>query len=195
MNLSGIYSKEYMEGDLMPLVDNERRIIKKIKSGNQPAFKQLYDSYADYALRTTYAITRNHNHAADIVQETFIKVYRNIDQFDQKRPFKPWFYQILLNESRRYMKRQNKQATAVESEELMDYLHEQNSGQENYDNLDRALDQLSEMHRTVLTLKYMNEFTEREIAQLLELNVNTVKSRLYKGRKQLKEVIGGVGDE
>lgn len=174
--------------------ENERKVIKKIKKGNQQAFKKLYDSYADYALRSAYAITRNHNHSADIVQETFIKVYRNIETFDEERSFKPWFYQILLNESRRYMKRQNKQATAVESEELMDYLHEQNSEYENYDNVEQALDQLSEMHRTVLTLKYMNEFTEREIAEMLELNINTVKSRLYKGRQQLKLIIGGAVD-
>lgn len=184
-----------MKGGLIPLFDAERKVIKRVKKGNHQAFKKLYDSYADYALRSAYAITRNNNHAADIVQETFIKVYRNIEKFDEKRSFKPWFYQILLNESRRYMKRQNKQAIPVESEELFDYFHEQESGHEEYEHLDRALDQLSEMHRTVLTLKYINEFTEQEIAQLLELNVNTVKSRLYKGRQRLKAAIGGVGDE
>lgn len=183
-----------MKGGFISVVDYERKMIRKVKKGNQLAFKKLYNSYADYALRTVYAITRNHNHSADIVQETFIKVYRNINKFDEKRSFKPWFYQILLNESRRYMKRQNKQATAVESDELIDYLHKQNSDYENYDNLEQALDQLSEMHRTVLTLKYMNEFTEREIAQMLELNVNTVKSRLYKGRQRLKTIIGGAVD-
>ncbi len=184
-----------MKGGLIPLIDYERKVIKKVKKGNQQAFKKLYDSYADYALRSAYAITRNDNHAADIVQETFIKVYRNIEKFDEKRSFKPWFYQILLNESRRYMKRQNKQAIAVESEALIDYFHEQDTAYENYDQLDRALDQLSEMHRTVLTLKYINEFTEQEIAGLLELNVNTVKSRLYKGRQRLKAIIGGAVDE
>lgn len=193
--MKGIYSKEYLKGGLIPLVDFERKVIKKIKKGNQQAFKKLYHAYADYALRSAYAITSNQNHAADIVQETFIKVYRNIESFDEKRSFKPWFYQILLNESRRYMTRQNKQAIPVESEELLDYFHEQDTELGDYDHLDRALDQLSEMHRTVLTLKYMNEFTEREIAQMLELNVNTVKSRLYKGRQQLKAIIGGVVDE
>lgn len=175
------------------MANDERKIIKKVKKGKQHAFKKLYDLYADYALRTAYAITNNQNHAADIVQETFIKVYRNIEKFDEERPFKPWFYQILLNESKRYMKKQNKQAIPIESEEMLDYFHEEEY--EDYEHLDRALDQLSEMHRTVLTLKYMNEFTEREIAQMLDLNVNTVKSRLYKGRQRLKSVIGGVTDE
>ena len=180
-----------MKGGLTSLADQEKRLIKRIKKGKQHAFKKLYDLYAYYALRTAYAITNNRNHAADIVQETFIKVYRNIESFDEERPFKPWFYQILLNESKRYMKRQNKQAIPVESEELLDYLHDQDVADEDHEHLERALDQLSDMHRTVLTLKYMNEFTEREIAQMLELNVNTVKSRLYKGRQRLKTIIGG----
>lgn len=177
---------------MIALSADEKKLIKKIKKGDQQAFKKMYDSYADYALRSAYAITKNNNHAADIVQETFIKVYRNIEQFNSIKPFKPWFYQILLNESRRYMKKQNKQATPIESEDLLDYLHEQHPKEEKHDDLERALDQLSEMHRTVLTLKYINEFTEREIAELLELNINTVKSRLFKARGKLRMHIGGV---
>lgn len=174
--------------------DYEKILLKKIKKGDQQAFKELYNSYANYALRTAFAITRNKNHVADIVQETFIKVYRNIDKFNIKKPFKPWFYRILLNESRRYMKRQYKEATVVESEHLIDYLNEKNETDkplmETNDTLTEALDYLSEMHRTVLVLKYMNEFTEKEISSLLDLNINTVKSRLYKARKKLKEVVG-----
>lgn len=169
----------------------EKGLIKKVKRGNQEAFKKLYHTYADYALRTVYAITQNRNHAADIVQETFIKVYRNISKFDQERSFKPWFYQILLNESKRYMKKQNKQAIAIESEELLDHLSKQQTIPIEYDELEKGLDQLSDIHRTVLVLKYMNEFSEKEIAVLLELNVNTVKSRLFKARRKLNEYIVG----
>lgn len=172
--------------------DYEDKIIKKVKGGDQQAFKKLYDSYADYALRAAYAITRSNNHAADIVQETFIKVYRNINQFDLDKSFKPWFYQILLNESKRYMKRQNKQPIVVESEEILDYLHEQTPYQANEDDLSDMLNHLSNMHQTVVVLKYINGFTEREIAELLELNVNTVKSRLYKAREKLRQILGGV---
>ncbi|MGM8364912.1 RNA polymerase sigma factor [Virgibacillus sp. W0181] len=175
------------------LFDSERKWLKKIKKGDQQAFRKLYNAYADYALRTAYAITRNQNHAADIVQETFIKVYRNIGTFKIDQPFKPWFYKILLNESRRYMKKQNKQAMAMESEELLDYFNEKatNNKEKLHEDVQGVLSKLSETHRTVLVLKYMNGFTEQDIATLLELNVNTVKSRLYKARLKFKAVIGG----
>lgn len=174
------------------LANHEKKLIKKVKKGHDQAFKELYDTYAAYALRTVYAITRNPNHTSDIVQETFIKVYRNIHTFHLNKPFKPWFYQILLNESRSYMKKQNKQATSVESEQLLDYLNHDSEQTTDFDFLENALDQLSHMHRTILTLKYINDFSEKEIAELLQLNVNTVKSRLFRAREKIRDLMGGV---
>lgn len=129
------------------------------------------------------------------MQETYIRVFRNIHQYDASKPFKPWFYRILLNESRRYMKKQNSQAIAIESEALLDYVQKQHIEENPSDQLDVALWQLHENHRTILVLKYINGFTEREIAEMLQLNINTVKSRLYKARQKLKELIGGEMNE
>ncbi len=176
-------------------MDRESKLIKKIKKGDQRAFKKLYDVYADYSLRTAYGITGNQADAADIVQEVFIKLYRNIHLFDMKRPFKPWFYQLLVNEARRYIGKKAKQAISVESEELLDYLHTGTEDEVDFEDLENALDKLEENHRTVLILKYLNDFTEKEIAEILELNLNTVKSRLYKARRKLKTLMGGVADE
>ena len=66
------------------------------KKGNQEAFHTLYDSYVDDTLQTAYAITKSNRVAADIVQETFIKVYRNIESFDLKKPFNHGFIAFKL---------------------------------------------------------------------------------------------------
>ncbi|MUK88654.1 sigma-70 family RNA polymerase sigma factor [Ornithinibacillus sp. L9] len=178
--------------------EREKKLIKKIKKGNQFAFKQLYEAYADYSLRTAFAITRNQSDASDIVQETFIKVYRNIDSYDTSKPFKPWFYQILINETKRYLKKSSNQEMNVEFEHALDYLfyisQEEENGEAKED-LEWGLEQLDELHRTVITLKYLNGFSIKEIAELLELNVNTIKSRLYKGRQSLKKIMGGMKHE
>ncbi|MEC5424069.1 RNA polymerase sigma factor [Virgibacillus sp. C22-A2] len=176
------------------MIDKDTKLIRKIKKGNQQAFKKLYDSYADYSLRTAYGITKNKADASDIVQETFIKVYRNIETFDMTKPFKAWFYQILINEARRYVKKRNKQTISIESDELLDYLHQHTVEEINYDDLGLTMEQLQESHRTVLILKYLNGFTDKEIAEVLDANVNTVKSRLYKARQQLKAIMGGAAD-
>lgn len=174
------------------MFDRDIKLIKKIKKGNKHAFKKLYDSYADYAHRTAYGITKNKHDASDIVQETFIKVFRNADSFDITKSFKPWFYQILVNEARRFIKKQSRQAITVEKEETLDFFHQT---KEKNDDLAIALEQLDEGDRTVLILKYINGFKEKEIAEMLELNVNTLKSRLYKARQRLKSAIGGGADE
>lgn len=177
------------------MADHDGRLIKKIKKGNQQAFRALYDNYVDYALRTAYAITRSNSDAADIVQETFIKVYRNIDSFDLKKSFKPWFYRILINESRRFIKKRSREGVTTSSDELLDYLHQSQFEVKNYDDLGIALDNLPENTRTLLILKYLNAFTEKEIAEMLEMNVSTVKSRLYKARNDLRACLGGAADE
>lgn len=173
----------------------EKKLIKKLKKGDQESFKILYNYYADYALRTCYYITWNRNHTADIVQETFIKVYKGIHTFNLNLSFKPWFYQILLNESKRYMKKQSVQAIPMKSEEVTHHLHEKIPSSSYTEYIMDDLAEVSESHRTVLTLKYLSGFTEKEIADMLDLNVNTVKSRLFKARRKLQGVIGGEGDE
>lgn len=172
----------------------ETMLIKRIKKGNEAAFKRLYDLYASYALRTAYAITKNPADASDIVQETFIRIYRNIHKFDHKKSFRPWFYQILINESRRFLAKRDKQAVTVESEEILDALHvTKDDHQQLNDLLLDALEQLSEEDRTLIILKYVDRFTEKELAQMMDLNVNTVKSRLYRTRNRLKEIYTGGG--
>ncbi|MEC2157873.1 RNA polymerase sigma factor [Virgibacillus halodenitrificans] len=180
------------------MFDREKKLIRKIKNGDQEAFEKLYNTYADYSLRTAYGITKNQSDASDIVQETFIKVYRNLDKYDMKKPFKPWFYQILINEAKRYIAKKSKQAISMETEQLLDYFNSKKTDSDSevwIEDLEVAMEELDDNHRTVLILKYLNEFKEKEIAEILELNVNTVKSRLYKARQRLKEIVWGVAGE
>ncbi|MCF3943543.1 RNA polymerase sigma factor [Oceanobacillus alkalisoli] len=106
--------------------DKERKLIRRIKRGNQHAFQTLYNRYVDDTIQTVYGITRNHNHTFDIVQETFIKVYRHLEKFDEEKPFKPWFHRILLNESMRYSKKE-KSAIPIFQKVYMEISREENT--------------------------------------------------------------------
>jgi len=166
-------------------------LIKKIKKGDQQSFERLYDKYADYALRTAFAITKNKYDAADIVQETFIRVYRHIGSYDVTKPFRPWFYQILVNESRRYLNKKTKQALSVESDEILDALTKQEGLSGATEDVMIALEFLSDDDRTLLILKYLHEFKEKELAEIMQLNINTVKSRLYRARQRMQSIMTG----
>lgn len=160
--------------------------IRNIQAGDKESFRQFYEAYADYAIRTASAIMRNREMAKDAVQETFIRVYRQIISYNPELPFDPWFYRILTNECLRLLKKESP-LSQFEQPDLENAL---SLAEESFDHLSDLYDtiqSLDDIHRIPLILKYVKGFTEKEIADILRLNHNTVKSRLFKGRKRLKE--------
>lgn len=165
----------------------DRSLIEKIKHGDQRSFKLLYEEHADYALRTAYMITKNTHDASDIVQETFLRVYRNIHKYDPNRPFKGWFYKILVRECYRLLERKKKYRYDQDIEETnIPFIDEQLYDLE----LDEMLNGLNEKNRMAVVLKYIHGFSEKEISIMLGEKHNTIKSRLFQGRKKLKEKWG-----
>ncbi|MCM3744476.1 sigma-70 family RNA polymerase sigma factor [Sporosarcina luteola] len=170
----------------------QEKWVRKIRAGDQAAFRQFYEAYAGTAIRTASAITRNREMAKDAVQETFIRVYRQIGSYNPTLPFDPWFYRILTNECLRLLKRESPLLN-IDSIENEPSLAEKSFEQltELYD----IIQALDDSIRIPLILKYSKGFSEKEIADILGLNQNTVKSRLFKGRKRLKEQLQSIREE
>ncbi|KXH83770.1 RNA polymerase sigma factor [Sporosarcina sp. HYO08] len=168
--------------------------IRGIKAGDKQSFRLFYEAYADYAIRTASAITRNREMAKDAVQETFIRVYKQIESYNPVLPFVPWFYRILTNECLRLMKKEK----MLSKFEHPDLENDPTIAMESFDELSSLYDtiqSLDDIHRVPLILKYVKGFTEKEIANILGLNQNTVKSRLFKARKRLKESLDFIEKE
>lgn len=162
--------------------------FKKIQSGNREAFRSLYDEYASYAIRTAKAITRNDELAKDAVQEAFIRVYRNISSYNPSLSFGAWFYRILVNECNRLLNKEKKLvpidiSLAENKTQLIDH------SKESVLDLYEIIQNMADIYRIPLLLKYIKGFSEKEVAEILDLNQNTVKSRLFNGRNLLKEQI------
>lgn len=165
-------------------------LLENIKEGDEKAFEELYNNYADYALRVAMVVTKNKANAADAVQETFIRVYRNIHSFDIDKPFEPWLYRILINECNRILGRDSKtifiddfMGNNVQGSIEDDYKFEE------YESLYKAIESLEENNRVPIVLSYLKGFKESEIAEILGININTLKSRLFKGRQKLKYIM------
>lgn len=168
----------------------ETELIIKIKAGDREAFEELYNIYADQALRVAMAVTKDKMSAADAVQEAFIRVYRNIDSFDESKPFKPWFYRILINECNRLLQKSSKTVLISDFiESGIDNSDYDNYNFQEYENLYKAVNNLKDINRIPIILKYLRGFSESDIAQILDININTVKSRLFKGREKLKKYL------
>lgn len=172
------------------MTDEMRDTIIRLRQGDSGAFRFLFDAYADKALRFASAYVRNSDHAKDIVQESFIRVYRNIGSFDMGKEFEPWFYRILTNECLRHLGKGKTAEVPLESiENHKDYAVTSELDFEEAGTLTGIIGSLEDMYRIPLLLMYLEGFTENEIAKILDLNVNTVKSRLYKTRRWLREAL------
>ncbi|MXQ53573.1 RNA polymerase sigma factor [Shimazuella alba] len=165
-------------------------VIQEIQKGSREAFKQLYDEYFEYAFRIANAVIRNETYAADAVQETFIRVYQHVHLFDISKPFKPWFYRILINECKRILIRSSKVIPIDYTWEDQKSLSKQDTYRfEQFSDLYQAIQSLKEHQRIPIILKYLHDLTDKEIAEVLDTNINTIKSRLFKARNHLKEVL------
>ena len=177
----------------------EKEILKQIKKDKKNGFTLLYNQYADYALRTAFSIMKDREKSSDAVQETFIRVYKNIDSYDPTKPFKPWFYRILLNECNRILRKEKQNISFDQLQPILDSLNEDPNDDE-YSELYDVIQNLDDINRIPIILKYIHDFSEKEIAETLDQNVNTIKSRLYKGRQKLREALpnflkGGFANE
>lgn len=165
--------------------------LTKIQNGDREAFRSLYDEYIHYAIRTAKAITRNEELAKDAVQEAFIRVYRNISTYNPTLSFAAWFYRILVNECNRLLNKEKKLVpTDISLVENNTQLLEHSA--EGVLDLYEIIQLMEDLYRIPLLLKYIKGFSEKEIAEILDLNQNTVKSRLFNGRNLLKKQLNRI---
>lgn len=128
-----------------------------------------------------YSHVQNASDAEDIVQEGAYRAMKNSASLKQIQYAETWVYRIMLNEMYRHM---SKNKTVAMDEFILEGLETE----DRYENIDlkRALEQLQETDRVIIQLKYFEDRKLEEIAEILELNVSTVKSRLYRGLRKLK---------
>jgi len=172
----------------------EKQSHLPVDLNKKEAFYELYHIYAESALRTAIAITRNHEIAKDAVQETFIRIYHHRDHYDPNKSFEPWFYRILINECNRLLKKESKLLKLNQPLSEKEY-QLSTSVEEDYSDLYQVLQALKDLYRIPIILKYLQGFSEKEIATILKLNRNTVKTRLRKGREQLKKKLAANHEE
>ncbi|MBD3285224.1 sigma-70 family RNA polymerase sigma factor [candidate division WOR-3 bacterium] len=172
--------------------DEEKKLLAKAKHGDAEAFGKLVESYQRRVYTVIYRFVRNHNDADDLAQESFIRAYKAIDRFDLRYPFGPWMYRIAINLTLNYLKK--RKLKIVDSD-----LARQSSGKnpaskwkqdETRHRVHKAIAGLPIKLRHVLVLRVYENWPYAQIAEVLELPIGTVMSRLSRAREVLKEELG-----
>jgi RNA polymerase sigma-70 factor, ECF subfamily len=132
-------------------------------------------------------LLHNMEEAEDVTENVFLKTFTHMKNFDIERDFKPWLSRIVLNESRNYYKK-NRNSTSLSNEEDTQ-LSTHNLPNEKVLDLKNCIDKLSKSDKELVTLRFYQEFTIEEISKILNIRKNTVKVRIHRAMKKLKEYL------
>ena len=156
-------------------------LVKKAQKGDGEAFIQLIKQYEFILYRTAKRLGLKDEDIADLLQETILTAFEKIDTLKHAPYFNTWICRILLNNCYRF-KKQHKQVVSLDTSLLKDLSYEDQLSME----LDDALSSLDDHHRIALTLYYVNGLTTKEISDFLHESEGTIKSRISRAKKQLK---------
>lgn len=178
-------------------------LVKRAKNEDATAYDELIRRYQERIYATIYHMTSNHEDANDLTQETFIKAYRALKSFKGDSSFYTWVYRIAVNKTINFLKQRknryhmslNDLDFSVENDpDLVALISDKTPRRdlnlsELQDKLNAAMQKLSEAHRMVVILHDIQGLSHDEIAEMMNCNVGTVRSRLFYARQQLQATL------
>lgn len=186
----------------------EQGLVEELKAGSEQAFALLIAQYSHSVYSLIARSLRDPSDAADVTQEVFVKVFRNIASFHGDASLRTWIYRIALHEAsnqRRWWGRHRRRELSVDTPQenaegetfcLADLLAASDASpldnavrKQLRERVEAALQTLPETYRTVVVLREIEGFGYEEIAEMLQVNLGTVKSRLTRGRVALKAAL------
>jgi RNA polymerase sigma-70 factor (ECF subfamily) len=175
-------------------VTDEMHLIDRALQGDRGAFTQLVELNQERLFASMLQVTGSPDEAEEVVQEAFIRAFLKLDTFQRNSQFFTWLYRIAFNSAltRRRRKRarvsldQWRENNGLEVTDTADAVDEPMLRRERVNMVRDALQTLSDDHRNILVLREMQERSYEDIAEILEISIGTVRSRLSRARGQLK---------
>lgn len=179
-------------------------LVQAMRDGSQEAYEALIARFQQPVYNLVYRLLNDPSDASDVVQEVFLKVFRNLGHFRGQSSLKTWIYRISVNEAynhRRWFSRHRRQEVGLETEDefgrsrpdqVMDHSRspfELALDQETHAFIEEALTQINPAFRAVVVLRDMEDLSYEEIAEVLQVSLGTVKSRILRGREALRQVL------
>ncbi|MEH7308339.1 sigma-70 family RNA polymerase sigma factor [Neobacillus drentensis] len=167
----------------------EIKLIKKAIKGNKKAFEELLILHSDQLYRTAYLYVGNREDALDVVQETAYKAFLAVGQLREERYFLTWLTKIIIHCAYDVLKKKKKE---IPVEDFIEMLPVKEERRDEALDLAEAIDRLNEHYRNAVILFYYQDLPISEVAKVMNIPENTVKTYLYRGKNQLKKRLGGV---
>ncbi|MFA5341144.1 MAG: sigma-70 family RNA polymerase sigma factor [Clostridia bacterium] len=184
------------------------QLINMSINGDTDAFGILIERYQNKAYAISIKIVQNHDDALDCVQDSFIKAFKSLDQFNFQSSFNTWLYRIVTNTSLDLLRKNKKYQSNIPIEKPItddndDYFIQIEDEKANIEDIvhsnetvkavRRAINELSEDFRKVIILFEIEQLSLAEVSQILKIPVGTVKSRLFRARDKLASILKDKG--
>lgn len=173
---------------------DELRYIAQAKQGDADAFSHLVTAYETSVYRLALRMCGNVHDAEEAAQEAFVSAWKGLPSFRGESKFSSWLYQLTTNACLDLLRREKRHRAAVPLDEQTELSSEDTpqraaENAELRDTLQAALQELSDDHRQIFLLRQMRQLSYDEIGALLGLEAGTVKSRLSRAKKQLRQIL------
>jgi len=175
------------------LPDNE--LIAQVLKGDQQAYKVLVDRYQSYIFTLAYKLMQSREDAEEVAQDVFVKAYRSLADFKGGSKFSTWLYTIAHNTGITYLRKKKQKILAIDDEKNFtqleshesDFKSNQVEDKSKKEMVNRAIEMLSLDDAQIITLFYKGDQSLDEIGQIMGMEANTVKVRLFRARQRLKD--------
>ena len=169
---------------------NDFVLVEAVLNGNVNAFEELVKKYQKPVYNLAFKMTGSYDEAKDITQNTFIKGYEKLKSFDSSYKFFSWIYRIALNESLNAVSAKKRfsdsEDTFMVSSDTPAEIYDKT---EEAETVNRALETLKDDYKSLIVLKHYQGLSYDEIAVVLNISVQKVKSRLFMARQLLKNIL------
>ena len=178
---------------------DELRAIAQAKKGDADAFAFLVETYETSVYRLALRMCGNAHDAEEVAQEAFVAAWKGMPAFRGESKFSSWLYQLTTNAAIDFLRREKRHRATTPIEDEVDLAapgtpQQAAEAAEVRQTLQQALDTLTPEHREIFLLRQMRQLSYEEIGQLLGLEAGTVKSRLSRAKKQLREILTKKGN-
>jgi RNA polymerase sigma-70 factor, ECF subfamily len=177
---------------------DDRELVRRAQGDDQEAFEELLRRHQHRVFAVAGGILRRREDVEDIAQQVFVKAYFSLKRFDQRAAFSTWLYKITVNECWDLLRKKKVRPLVYESDlseeqakQVIAAEGKNSAGPDISDRLEarerveRLMEGLDERDRLMLILKEVEGFAVEEIAEVLDLNANTVKVRLFRARRRI----------
>lgn len=171
------------------------QLVEEGKKGVERAYEELYKRYVKAMFNISLRITNDSMEAEDIIQESFLSAFKKMDQLKDPNVFGGWLKRIVINKSIDFVKKKKERLISFDDISETDIAEDENMDEENgveydVDSINRAVKLLPDGFRTVITLYLFEDYSHKEIAEMMGISESTSKTQYLRAKKKLISLLG-----